>query len=155
MLLIYHTCGSVCANVRVELTWFHLHRRVLLRHQSRIESCRGRSTDLNRVAKRPPLPSFRRPQRKFGAEKPATIIKATYSALKLIAVIFRMASVAWNLKLPSLLSRTREALSRRDGISKQRPEFSNEPTQMERIMQPFRCQRSLMGSHNLIDGTVT
>jgi hypothetical protein len=155
VLRIYHKRGSVCATLKLGLTWFHLHRRVWLTYQSRIESCQGRFIALKHQVKRPLTQSFSKPQWKCGVEKPATIIKATYFALRPIAVTFPAESAAWNLRLRSPQSRTREVHSRLDGISKRRPEFSNEPTQrLERIMPPFRCQSSLMGNHNSLTGLV-
>ena len=154
VLLIYNTHGSVRASVKPRLTWFRLQRRVLLTHQSRIESCPGRFTETRIVAvKRSVTPRNSSSLWRCGARPLATSTRATYLALRHIVISCHPASVGLSLTRQSRPREDQELHWKQDGISASPLEFCAGSTE-EPSMPPSRYQGSLTGSHNSLTGLV-
>jgi len=122
-------------------------------HQSGIESCRGRFTDLNRRPRRLPMQNYSKAQMRFGASHRPTPHKATYLALRPIGITYRMVSVAsisipWSALLPEV-----GVPLMHGGILEPRA-FYKEPTLLEQFAPLSSCQDSLTGSHKPLDGAM-
>lgn len=152
MLHIYNIRGPFRARIWVKLTRFQPHRRVIVQYQSGIESCPGRFIDLSRALKPLPMRSSKTVLKRFGVSLPRTQRRATYHALRLIAVPCHRAREALNLRRLLCRSVAPEPHLRRGGISISQTVYYNEPMQLEQSMRQSRYLGSLMGSHNSLTG---
>jgi len=152
VLPFYNTHGLIHAALGAKLTWFRPHRRVFVPYQSGIESCRGRFIDLSHVLKPSPMRSSNKAPMRFGANPPLIRLKATYHALKPIAVSYPRVREASSLTRLLRLNAVQEPPWRRGGILILQTGYYSEPTRRERSMPQSRYQGSLMGNHNSLMG---
>jgi hypothetical protein len=143
----------IYATLVIALTRLCKPRRVLVPYQSGIESCLGRRfIDLSHPLKRLPMQSYKTVPKRFGVRPPRIRRKATYPALRLIAVSYHRAREALNLRRRLCRSAAPEPHLRHGGISILQAVYCSEPTQRERSMPQSRYPGSLMGSHDSLTG---
>lgn len=120
-------------------------RESALSNQSGIESCRGRFIELNQAAKRSMMQRSSKHPWRFGVRLRATYTKATYRALRRIAVTFHKHIVELSSKLQLVRPLGVAACSKLDGIVELQG-LNPEPIRQERNMPQSRYLSSSIGS---------